>query len=116
MSQAAADVVRRSAALIDVAIPALEREVAGTAALVQATGQLVVIGRGVEFATAREIALKLSETCGLLAEPLTSTDLAHGPVAGLGPHSPVWVVASDDPCLPCGPRGGCASAPGRCAR
>ena len=95
----ARDVVR-CAELMTAAIPALEQEVAGTAALVQAAGQLVVIGRGVEFATAREIALKLSETCGLLAEPLTSTDLAHGPVAGLGPHSPVWVVASDDPCLP----------------
>lgn len=95
-----ADGLRRSAALIDDAIPGLEREVAGTAALVQATGQLVVIGRGVEFATAREIALKLSETCQLLAEPLTSTALAHGPVARLGPGSPVWVVASNDPCLP----------------
>jgi glucosamine--fructose-6-phosphate aminotransferase (isomerizing) len=95
----ARDVVR-CAELITAAIPALEQEVAGTAALVQAAGQLVVIGRGVEFATAREIALKLSETCRLLAEPLTSTDLAHGPIAGLGPHSPVWVVASDDPCLP----------------
>ena len=60
----------------------------------------MVIGRGIEFATAREIALKLSETCRLLAEPLTTTALAHGPVAGLGPQSPVWVVASDDPCLP----------------
>jgi glucosamine--fructose-6-phosphate aminotransferase (isomerizing) len=61
---------------------------------------MVVIGRGIEFATAREIALKLSETCRLLAEPLTSTDLAHGPIAGIDPSSPVWVVASDDPCLP----------------
>ena len=95
-----ADGLRRSAALVADAIPGLEQEVAGTAALLQATGQLVVIGRGIEFATAREIALKLSETCRLLAEPLTTTALAHGPVAGLGPQSPVWVVASDDPCLP----------------
>ncbi len=95
-----ADGLRRSAELVADAIPGLEQEVAGTAALLQATGQLVVIGRGIEFATAREIALKLSETCRLLAEPLTTTALAHGPVAGLGPQSPVWVVASDDPCLP----------------
>jgi glucosamine--fructose-6-phosphate aminotransferase (isomerizing) len=95
-----ADGLRRASALVEEAIPRLERDVAGTAALVQATDQLVVIGRGVEFATAREIALKLSETCHLMAEPLTTTALAHGPVAGLGPQSPVWVVASDDPCLP----------------
>jgi len=95
-----ADDIRRCASLVDTAIPKLEQEVAGIAALLQAADQLVVIGRGVEFATAREIALKLSEMCGLIAEPLTSTDLAHGPVAGLGPRSPVWVVASDDACLP----------------
>ena len=38
-------------------------------------------------ATAREIALKLLETCRVAAEPLTATDLAHGPVAALDPSS-----------------------------
>ena len=52
------------------------------------------IGRGVEFATAREIALKLLETCRIAAEPLTATDLAHGPVAALDPLFPVWAIAS----------------------
>jgi glutamine---fructose-6-phosphate transaminase (isomerizing) len=95
-----ADAVNSTASLLAECIPSLAAEVAGTAALLRAASQLVVIGRGVEFATAREIALKLSETCALLAEPLTSTDLAHGPIAGIGPHTPVWVVASNDPCLP----------------
>ena len=57
---------------------------------------MFVIGRGVEFATAREIALKLLETCRVAAEPLTATDLAHGPVAALDPLFPVWAIASDD--------------------
>lgn len=92
--------VRGCAALMAEAISPLESEVAGTAALLHAADRLVAVGRGVEYATAREIALKLSETCRLLVEPLTSTDLAHGPIAGVGPHSPVWVVASDDACLP----------------
>ena len=57
---------------------------------------MFVIGRGIEFATAREIALKLTETCRIAAEPLTATDLAHGPVAALDPLFPVWVVAARD--------------------
>ena len=63
-------------------------------------GRLFAIGRGVEFATAREVALKLTETCRIAAEPLTTTDLAHGPVAALDPLFPVWAVATRDPCLP----------------
>ena len=60
---------------------------------------MFVIGRGPEFATAREIALKLLETCQIAAEPLTATDLAHGPVAALDPLFPVWAVATEDETL-----------------
>ena len=75
-------------------------------------GRMFVIGRGTEFATAREIALKLLETCRIAAEPLTATDLAHGPVAALDPLFPVWTIASDDEALACG-RGRGGSCPGR---
>jgi len=61
---------------------------------------MVVIGRGPELATAREVALKLLETCRVAAEPLTATDLAHGPVAALDPLFPVWAIVADDPTLP----------------
>jgi glucosamine--fructose-6-phosphate aminotransferase (isomerizing) len=61
---------------------------------------MFVVGRGAEFATAREIALKLLETCRVAAEPLTATDLAHGPVAALDSMFPVWAIASDDATLP----------------
>jgi glucosamine--fructose-6-phosphate aminotransferase (isomerizing) len=61
---------------------------------------MYVIGRGVEFGTAREIALKLTETCRVAAEPLTSTDLAHGPIAALDAMFPVWTIASHDESLP----------------
>ena len=63
-------------------------------------GRMFVIGRGVEFATAREIALKLTETCRVAAEPLTATDLVHGPLAALDPFFPVWAIASPDESLP----------------
>ncbi len=76
-----------------------ERELADG---IRRTAELLeyVIGRGIEFATAREIALKLKETCRVAAEPLTATDLAHGPVAALDPLFPVWTVASRDDALP----------------
>ena len=58
------------------------------------------IGRGIEFGTAREVALKLTETCRVAAEPLTATDLAHGPIAALDSMFPVWTIASRDESLP----------------
>ena len=81
-------------------IPGLERRVVPIAASFAFTGRMFVIGRGPEFATAREIALKLLETTRIAAEPLTATDLAHGPIAALDPLFPVWAVASDDETLP----------------
>ena len=63
-------------------------------------GRMYVIGRGIEFATAREIALKLTETCRVAAEPLTSTGLSHGPIAALDSMFPVWTIGSRDESLP----------------
>ena len=91
-----ADGVRRVSELAAEALPGLERATAPLAVPFAYTGRMFVIGRGVEFATAREIALKLLETCRIAAEPLTATDLAHGPVAALDPLFPVWAIASND--------------------
>jgi glucosamine--fructose-6-phosphate aminotransferase (isomerizing) len=81
-------------------MPELERRVRPVAAAFAFTGRMFVIGRGPEFATAREIALKLLETTRIAAEPMTATDLAHGPVAALDPLFPVWAIASNDETLP----------------
>ena len=61
--------------------------------------RMFVIGRGIEYATAREVALKLTETCRVTAGPLTATDLAHGPIAAVDPRFPVWTIASHDETL-----------------
>ena len=95
-----ADGLRRTAEILEETIPSLEREVRTMALPFASIGRMFVIGRGTEFATAREIALKLLETCRVAAEPLTATDLAHGPVAALDPLFPVWTIASDDEALP----------------
>lgn len=88
------------AELLPGTIDSLERTVPPVAARFAFVGRMFVIGRGVEFATAREVALKLTELCRVAAEPLTATDLAHGPVAALDPLFPVWTIASDDANLP----------------
>jgi glutamine---fructose-6-phosphate transaminase (isomerizing) len=80
-------------------IPRLELLVPRVAVAFTFVGRMFVIGRGPEFATAREIALKLLETCRIAAEPLTATDLAHGPVAALDSLFPVWTIASEDASL-----------------
>jgi glucosamine--fructose-6-phosphate aminotransferase (isomerizing) len=97
---ALADDVRRVADNLEEALPGIATAAADVAQSFAFVGRMFVIGRGIEFATAREIALKLTETCRVAAEPLTATDLAHGPIAALDPMFPVWVVASDDEALP----------------
>jgi glucosamine--fructose-6-phosphate aminotransferase (isomerizing) len=92
--------IRRAADDLEEALPEFERTAAALAMPFAFTGRMFVIGRGVEFATAREIALKLLETCYVAAEPLTATDLAHGPIAALDPLFPVWAIASADEMLP----------------
>jgi glutamine---fructose-6-phosphate transaminase (isomerizing) len=95
-----ADGIRRVADLMNEALGALERAVPAVAMAFAYVGRMYVIGRGLEFATAREVALKLTETCRVAAEPLTATDLAHGPVAALDALFPVWTIASRDESLP----------------
>jgi glucosamine--fructose-6-phosphate aminotransferase (isomerizing) len=56
-----------------------------------------VLGRGYNYATAFEWALKLKELAYVGAEAYSSADFQHGPVAMVGPGFPVMVV------LPAGP-------------
>jgi glucosamine--fructose-6-phosphate aminotransferase (isomerizing) len=95
-----ADELRVTIEALDRAIPELEEKIPSVALPFAFVGRMFVIGRGVELSTAREIALKLLETCRIAAEPLTATDLAHGPVAALDPFFPVWAIASHDETLP----------------
>ena len=88
-----------STQMADVLQP-LERAVANVATAFAYVGRMYVIGRGIEFGTAREVALKLTETCRVAAEPLTATDLSHGPIAALDSLFPVWTIASRDESLP----------------
>jgi glucosamine--fructose-6-phosphate aminotransferase (isomerizing) len=56
-----------------------------------------VIGRGANYATAFEAALKVKELTGIAAEPYSPPDLMHGPVAILGPDHGVLAFAPPGP-------------------
>ena len=53
----------------------------------------VVIGRGFNYATAFETAVKIKELSYVLAEPYSSADFLHGPVALIEEAFPTLVIA-----------------------
>ena len=60
----------------------------------------VVVGRGFNYSTAFEIALKIKELTYTLAEPYSSADFLHGPVSLIEPAFPVIVVAPEGLLMP----------------
>jgi glucosamine--fructose-6-phosphate aminotransferase (isomerizing) len=54
----------------------------------------VVVGRGLNYSNAYELALKLMETCYVVAERFSSADLLHGPIAMVESQFPVFVFAA----------------------
>jgi glucosamine--fructose-6-phosphate aminotransferase (isomerizing) len=60
----------------------------------------VVLGRGFNYATAFEIALKLKELNYLIAESYSSADFMHGPIAVVGSGFPAMVVAPSGKMFP----------------
>lgn len=64
--------------------------------IVRALGSMdrcVIVGRGFEYATAREWALKLKELAQVFADPYSSADFRHGPIALVQPGIPALVLA-----------------------
>ncbi|HEX8720410.1 MAG TPA: SIS domain-containing protein [Pyrinomonadaceae bacterium] len=53
----------------------------------------VVVGRGLVYANAFEMALKLMETCYVVAERFSSADFLHGPLAVVERHFPIFAFA-----------------------
>jgi glucosamine--fructose-6-phosphate aminotransferase (isomerizing) len=84
------------------ALDALPDVIAGVLAIPQATidaaAQLIAsgsaamsIGRGLQYATALEAALKIKELSGLPVEGYSSADVLHGPVTTVERHFPVML-------------------------
>jgi glucosamine--fructose-6-phosphate aminotransferase (isomerizing) len=60
----------------------------------------VVIGRGYNYATAFELALKIKELTYIIAEPYSPADLLHGPFAIVERDFPALVIAPHGVMLP----------------
>ena len=65
----------------------------------ESTG-MTVVGRGVNYGTAFEVALKIRELSGLITEAYSPADLMHGPIAAIQPGWPVVLVAPSGPARP----------------
>jgi glutamine---fructose-6-phosphate transaminase (isomerizing) len=53
----------------------------------------VVIGRGFNYSTAFEVALKIKELTQVVTEPYSSADFRHGPIALVSSGFPVFLIA-----------------------
>ncbi|MCB2210114.1 SIS domain-containing protein [bacterium] len=60
----------------------------------------VIIGRGLNYATAFEFSLKLKELTYTIAEPYSSADFLHGPVALVDRGFPVFVLGPSGKMVP----------------
>jgi glucosamine--fructose-6-phosphate aminotransferase (isomerizing) len=77
----------------------LEPEIEAHASRFTDLEQCAVIARGYNHATAFEWALKLQELTYAVAQPFSTADFLHGPIAVLEPGYPVLAIASAGPTL-----------------
>ena len=78
----------------------LDERIATAAQRYRYMSQCVVLGRGFNYATAYEWSLKLKELAYVVAEPYSSADFQHGPVAIVSHGFPVLAVAPQGAVLP----------------
>jgi glucosamine--fructose-6-phosphate aminotransferase (isomerizing) len=57
------------------------------------TNHAVIVGRGFNYCTTHEIALKIKELSYMIAQPYSAADFRHGPIAILEPGFPVLTIA-----------------------
>lgn len=71
----------------------LEEEIASLAVRYRFMDHAAVVGRGLNYSNAFEFALKLMETCYVVAERFSSADFLHGPIALIEAGFPVFAFA-----------------------
>ena len=84
------DDLRRLPAWAEAALR-LEPEIRERAERYRFLRQTVVVGRALNYSNAFEFALKLMETCYVVAERFSSADFLHGPIAMVAPSFPVFL-------------------------
>jgi glucosamine--fructose-6-phosphate aminotransferase (isomerizing) len=73
--------------------------IAAAAEALVGASQLIIVARGYLFAAALETALKIKETCSLLADGYSAADLRHGPIAAVTRGLPVVAIGAPGPAL-----------------
>jgi glucosamine--fructose-6-phosphate aminotransferase (isomerizing) len=69
----------------------LDQDIAGRAGRYRFMRNTVVVGRGLNYANAFEFALKMMETCYVVAERFSSAEFLHGPIALVEQAFPVFL-------------------------
>ncbi len=75
----------------------LEQQVSDLAGRYRFMRHAVVVGRGLNYSNAFEFALKLMETCYVVAERFSAADLLHGPIAMVEPNFPAFLFTPAGP-------------------
>jgi glucosamine--fructose-6-phosphate aminotransferase (isomerizing) len=91
--------LRLLADTIEKLVPTMETAICELASELSSVSRMFVLARGVELATACETALKLTESCRIVAAAMTTTAFCHGPVVAVDETVPVYVIASDQETL-----------------
>jgi glutamine---fructose-6-phosphate transaminase (isomerizing) len=79
-------------ALIDTVLAIPTATIAAAAQAIGSSTAAMSIGRGLQYATALEAALKIKELSGLPVEGYSSADVLHGPVSTVEPGFPVLLT------------------------
>jgi len=77
----------------------LRDQVAGMVERYAFMDHCVVVGRGLNYANTYEFAIKLMETCYVVAERFSGADFQHGPIAMIDSGFPVFFFAPPGPTL-----------------
>lgn len=72
----------------------MENEIKSFAPRYRYMDQCVVLGRGFNYATAYEWSLKMKELSYVVAQPYSSADFLHGPIALVSSGFPVFAIAT----------------------
>jgi glutamine---fructose-6-phosphate transaminase (isomerizing) len=64
--------------------------------VLDAEGGLTVVGRGIGFAVAAEISLKIREVTGIRSEAFAAADFVHGPIGADGSGSTLLLVVTEE--------------------
>ncbi|KAM7490056.1 hypothetical protein LguiA_032977 [Lonicera macranthoides] len=77
----------------------LDQEMKDIAKLLIAEQSLLVFGRGYNYATALEGALKVKEVSLMHSEGILAGEMKHGPLALVDENLPIFVIATRDACF-----------------